>query len=97
MEDERERQKSTLVNLADYEKGHRKPAAVVSEEDKDRFQNPTVARIEDHAVRALYALLERPAGNRRFWIVTTVGMFLVTAGPAAVIYLYFLGRDLGYF
>jgi len=45
----------------------------------------------------LYSFIERPADNWRFWVNTTVAMFVVTGGLAILIYLFFLGRDLGVF
>ena len=73
-----------------------KEAGMAMEDEKD-YRKPTLAKLEDYGVRVLYSFIERPADNWQFWVKTTVAMFLVTAGPAILIYLFFLGRDLGFF
>ena len=60
-------------------------------------RKPALARLEEYAIGVLYSFIERPADNWRFWVKITVAMFLVTAGPAIAIFLFFLGRDLGVF
>ncbi len=82
MEEEKDSQEPTVASLDDYKKEN---------------QKSKLARLEDHAIKMLYALIERPADSKWFWIVTTVGMFAALVGPAVLIGLYFLGRDLGYF
>jgi hypothetical protein len=64
--------------------------------DKDS-QKSALGRLEERAINFLYLFVERDAGNWRFWVKITVTMFFVTAGPAILIGLFFLGRDLGYF
>ncbi len=66
-------------------------------EDEEDTRKPALARLEEYAIGVLYSFIERPADNWRFWVKTTVAMFIVTAGPAILIYLFFLGRDLGFF
>ncbi len=65
-------------------------------EDKKDDRKSMLGRLEDYAIGVLYSFLERPADNWRFWVKVTVVMFLLNAGPAIAIYLFFLGRDLGY-
>jgi hypothetical protein len=65
-------------------------------EGKERPKS-SLARLEEYAIGVLYSFIERPADNWQFWVKITVVMFLVTAGPAIVISLFFLGRDLGFF
>ncbi len=60
-------------------------------------RKPALARLEEFGIRVLYSFIERPADDWRFWVKITVVMFLVTAGPAIAIFLFFLGRDLGIF
>lgn len=64
---------------------------------ESRSREPLLSRLEARATRFLWSLLERDASTPGFWIKTTLGMLLVTAGPAILIGLFFLGRDLGYF
>ena len=71
--------------------------AGMSMEDGKDERKPVLARLEEYAIGVLYSFIERPADDWRFWVKITVVMFLVTAGPAIAIYLFFLGRDLGYF
>lgn len=78
------------------EKGNQKPTLTRLETHKKDRQKPRLQRLEDYAIGVLYSFIERPADNWRFWVKITVVMFLVTAGPAIAIALYFLGRDLGY-
>lgn len=66
-------------------------------EDEKVERKSALARLEKYAIGVLYSFIERPADNWRFWVKITVVMFLVTAGPAILISLFFLGRDLGYF
>ena len=80
--DERDGSKPAVAELEEYKKSQRKSA---------------LARLEDRAIDFLYSLIERPADNPRFWIVTAVGMLLVLAGPMIAISLFFLGRDYGFF
>ena len=66
-------------------------------EDERDHRKPILARLDEYGVRVLYSFIERPADNWQFWVKITVTMFIVTAGPAILIYLFFLGRDLGFF
>lgn len=66
-------------------------------EDDHAYRNATLAKLEERAIKGLFALIERDGGDRKFWVRTAVGMFLVTAGPMILISLFFLGRELGYF
>ena len=75
------------------EQNHLKP---VRDEPEDHRKS-VLARLEEYAIGVLYSFIERPAVGWQFWVKITVVMFLVTAGPAIVIFLYFLRRDLGYF
>lgn len=65
------------------------------EDDKDQ-RRPALERLEEYATGVLYSFIERPADDWRFWVKITLVMFLVTAGPAIAIFLFFLGRDLGF-
>lgn len=65
------------------------------EDEKDQ-RRPALERLEEYAIGVLYSFIERPAGDWRFWVKITLVMFLVTAGPAIAIFLFFLGRDLGF-
>jgi len=82
MEDENDREESTVTKIEDHKKDE---------------QRPFLTRLEDRAIAFLYSLIERPADSPRFWIVTTLGMVAVMVGPIILISLFFLGRDLGYF
>jgi hypothetical protein len=73
-----------------------KETAMAIEDEGDQRRS-TLAKLEDSAIDFLYTFIERPAGNWRFWVKITVVMFTVTAGPAILIALFFLGRDLGFF
>ena len=73
-----------------------KEAGKVAEEEKEA-RKPILLRLEEYAIGVLYSFIERDASNWRFWVKLTVVMFLVTAGPAIAIALFFLGRDLGYY
>ncbi len=64
---------------------------MATDEKDDR--KPTLAKLEEYALRMLYSLIERDASNWRFWLKITVVMFLVTAGPAIVIVGVQLLRD----
>ena len=68
----------------------------MSMEDGKDERKTGLARLEEYAIGVLYSFIERPADNWRFWVKVTVVMFLLNAGPAIAIYLFFLGRDLGY-
>ena len=65
--------------------------------DQEDDRKPTLAKLEERALRVLYSLIERDAQSWGFWIKITAVMFVVTAGPAIAISLFFLGRDLGFF
>ena len=65
-------------------------------EDGKDHRKPALAKLEEYAVGMLYSLVERDASDWRFWVKITVVMFLVTAGPAIAIFLFFLVRDLGF-
>ena len=82
MEDEEDTQESTPTSLEDHVKARRRPALL---------------RLEDRAIQFLYSLIERPADSPRFWIMTSVGMFVALVGPMIAIAVYFYGRDHGYF
>ena len=68
----------------------------MSMEDGKDERKTGLARLEEYAIGVLYSFIERPADNWRFWVKVTVVMFLLNAGPAIAIYLFFRGRDLGY-
>ena len=82
---------------AEDEKDSPKPTLAKLEKDEGDSRKSALGRLEDYAIGVLYSFIERDASNWRFWIKVTVAMFLVTAGPAILIGLYFLGHDLGYF
>jgi hypothetical protein len=69
---------------------------MATEDAKDNRKS-ALARLEDYAIGVLWSFVERDASNWRFWVKITVTMYLITAGPAIAISLFFLGRDLGYF
>ncbi len=65
-------------------------------EDEKEKRRSALQRLEQYAIGVLYSFIERPADNWRFWVKITVVMFLVTAGPAIAIFLFFLGRERGF-
>lgn len=65
--------------------------------DEEEAPRSRLLRLEDRAMRVLWSFVERDASTPWFWIKVTVVMFLVTAGPMVAIWLFFLGRELGYF
>lgn len=79
------------------EKEHLKPTLAKPEEDEKDPPKSTLARLEQYLIGVLYSFVERDASTKGFWIKVTVAMFLVTAGPAIAIYLFFLGREHGFF
>ncbi|MCP5070386.1 MAG: hypothetical protein GY946_27775 [bacterium] len=66
-------------------------------EDLKDHQKSGFGRLEEYATDVLWSFIERDASNWKFWVKVSMTMFFVTAGPAIVIALFFLGRDLGYF
>ncbi|MBW2270505.1 MAG: hypothetical protein JRH16_18220 [Deltaproteobacteria bacterium] len=67
-----------------------------TEEEKDERKS-MLARLEEYAVEVLWSFIERDASDWKFWVKITVAMFLVTTGPAVAIFLFFFGREHGYF
>ncbi|MCP4004810.1 MAG: hypothetical protein GY725_11490 [bacterium] len=77
---------------------------VANLEDYQRVGDPQgqvlqgkLARLEDWAIEMLYSFIERDGTQRRFWVKILLVMFIMNAGPAILIALFFFGRDLGYF
>ncbi len=65
--------------------------------DQHIQRKSALGRLEDRAIKMLWSFVERDASTPGFWIKITVVMFLTTAGPMIAIWLFFLGRDLGFF
>jgi hypothetical protein len=82
MEDERNLEEPTVTKLADFEKDHSKTI---------------LAKLEASGIRMLWSFVERDASTWRFWIKVTVVMLVVNTALPIAGYLFFLGRDLGYF
>ena len=82
MVDERDLEEPTVTKLADYEKD----------------QPKTIwAKLDAYGTRMLWSFVERDASNWRFWVKVTLVMLIVNTALPIAGYLFFLGRDLGYF
>ncbi len=69
----------------------------IEEREVEERPKSALGRLEDYAIGVLWSFVERDASTWQFWVKVSVTMFLVTAGPAIAIGLFFLGRDYGYF
>ena len=66
-------------------------------EDEKDHPKTILARLDAYGTKMLWSFIERDAGTWRFWIKVTVVMLIVNTALPIAGYLYFLGRDLGYF
>ena len=82
MEDEKNLEVPALTKLEEYQKDQPKT---------------TLAKLEAYGTRVLWSFVERDASSWRFWIKVMVVMLLVNTALPIAGYLFFLGRDLGYF
>ncbi len=82
MGDEKNPEEPAVTKLGEYEKDHPKT---------------TLAKLEAWAIRMLWSFVERDASSWRFWIKVAVVMLIVNTALPIAGYLFFLGRDLGYF
>ena len=79
------------------EKGTRGPTLVGLENDEKGQRKSIWSRLDERGTDLLWSFVERDAGTWRFWVKVTVTMFIMNTALLAAIYLFFLGRDLGYF
>jgi hypothetical protein len=82
MEDERNLEEPAVTKLADYEKDHSKTF---------------LAKLDAYGTRMLWSFVERDASSWRFWVKVMIVMLIVNTALPIAGYLFFLGRDLGYF
>ena len=72
--------------------------ALVTLEKNEKDQRKSIfLRLEDRAIKMLWSFVERDASSWRFWVKIIVVMLLVNTALPIAGYLFFLGRDLGYF
>ncbi|HJO23798.1 MAG: hypothetical protein GY772_09070 [bacterium] len=81
----------------DDEKGIREQTLAGPGKDEKSQRRPFLLRLEDRGIRMLWSFVERDAGTWRFWVKVTVVMLIMNTALPIAIYLFFLGRDLGYF
>ncbi len=83
--------------VMDDEKGIRKQTLVRLEENEKNQRKPILSRLEERATKMLWSFIERDASSWRFWVKVIVVMLIVNTALPIAGYLFFLGRDLGYF
>ncbi len=81
----------------DDEEGTRDPTLVEFEKDRKPRRKPILSRLDDRGTKMLWSFIERDASTWRFWAKIMGVMLIANTVLPAAIYLYFLGRDLGYF
>ncbi len=79
------------------EKNIQKPTLLTLEKNEKDQRKSIFLRLEDRAIKMLWSFVERDASSWRFWVKIIVVMLLVNTALPIAGYLFFLGRDLGYF
>ncbi len=83
--------------VAGEQKGRQEQVLADFQQYKKDMQKSYLLRLEARAVKFLWSFIERDASTWRFWAKIMGVMLIANTVLPAAIYLYFLGRDLGYF